>query len=188
MRDASGRLVWVNKFYAKAVEAADETDALRRGAELLESAAREAVLRARSTSQTFAGRVPVVVGTARRILDVIDTPSTHGSAGLAIDVTDLETMRNDLGRQTDAHARTLDQLAAAVAIFDKDRRLTFYNASFRSLWQLDPAFLDDKPTDGELLDRLRAQRKLEEHADFRAWKTRLHEASTAIDTKEHWWH
>ncbi|MFN8831821.1 MAG: ATP-binding protein [Labrys sp. (in: a-proteobacteria)] len=188
MRDASGRLVWVNRFYARAVEATDEADALRRGAELLESATRDAVLRARSAGQAFTGRVPAVVGTARRILDVIDTPSTHGSAGLAVDVTDLEAMRNDLGRQTDAHARTLDQLATAVAIFDKDRRLTFYNASFRSLWQLDPAFLDDKPTDGELLDRLRAQRKLEEHADFRAWKNRLHEAYTSIDTREHWWH
>ena len=36
-----------------------------------------------------------------------------------------------------------------------DKRLAFYNAAFRALWQLDAGFLDDKPLDGEILDRLR---------------------------------
>ena len=41
-----------------------------------------------------------------------------------------------------------------------------------ALWDLDPAFLDSRPRDGEILDHLRAQRKLEEQADFRSWKQR----------------
>ena len=188
MRDPSERLVWVNRAYVTAVDATDEPDALRRNVELLDSPIREAASRARQSGRAYLHRVPAVVGTGRRILDVIDIPSARGSAGMAIDVSELEAVRGDLGRQNDAHARTLDQLATAVAMFDKDRRLSFYNASFRSLWQLEPAFLDDKPTDSEILDRLRVQRLLEEQADFKAWKSRLHEAYTSIETKEHWWH
>src|SRR5205814_1178986 len=114
--------------------------------------------------------------------------STRGSAGMAIDVSEVETMRADIGRQIEAHSRTLDQLATAVAIFDADQRLTFYNAAFMALWQLDSAFLDDKPADGEILDRLRAQRRLPEQADFRAWKLKLHEAYRSLEPAENWWH
>jgi signal transduction histidine kinase len=188
MRDAQENLTWVNRAYAKAVDAADEADALVRGTELLDRPAREEAQRARSTGQPYLKRVPAVVGSARRILDVIDIPSTRGSAGMAIDVSELEAVRGDIGRQTLAHARTLDQLATAVAIFDADKRLTFYNAAYRGLWQLDPAFLDEKPLDGEILDRLRVQRRLPEQADFRAWRLKLHEAYRSLEAAEHWWH
>ena len=54
------------------------------------------------------------------------------------------------------------------AIFDADQRLTFYNAAYSALWQLDSAFLDDKPTDNEILDRLRTLRRLPEQPDFQS--------------------
>ncbi len=68
----------------------------------------------------------------------------------------------------DAHRRTLDQLATGVAIFGADRTLTFYNTAYRSLWDLDPGFLDQGPTDSAVLDRLRAARKLPGRAGFPA--------------------
>ena len=39
-----------------------------------------------------------------------------------------------------------------------------------TLWNLDAGFLASRPTDSEVLDRLRAARNLPEQADFRAWK------------------
>ena len=57
-----------------------------------------------------------------------------------------------------------------MAIFDRAKRLVFHNAAYRALWSLDPGFLDSRPIDGEILDRLRAERRLPEQADFRAWK------------------
>ena len=39
-----------------------------------------------------------------------------------------------------------------------------------------------------MLDRLRAARKLPEQADFRDWKTELHEAYRAPEPREHVWH
>jgi signal transduction histidine kinase len=88
----------------------------------------------------------------------------------------------------DAHRRTLDQLATGVAIFGSNQQLTFYNAAYRSLWDLDTAFLDQWPTDSAVLDQLRAARKLPDEQDFRQWKSSLHEAYRAVETREHMWH
>jgi signal transduction histidine kinase len=56
------------------------------------------------------------------------------------------------------------------------------------LWGLGADFLDARPTDGAVLDQLRAARKLPEQADFRVWKSALHEAYRTIEAKEHLWH
>ena len=56
------------------------------------------------------------------------------------------------------------------------------------MWSLEPAFLDTRPTDGEILDRLRAKRQLPEQADFRAWKAQLMEAYQAIEPSETVWY
>ena len=71
-------------------------------------------------------------------------------------------MRTDLARMAEAHRRTLDQLATGVAIFGSNQKLAFYNAAYRSLWDLDAGFLDQEPSDLAVLDRLRAARKLPE--------------------------
>ena len=102
--------------------------------------------------------------------DVFEIPIAQGSAGLVFDVTDLEEAQSELKRHTQAHASTLDKIATAVSIFGPDQRLRFFNTAFVQLWQLEPAWLNDKPTDSEILDRLRAERKLPEEADYRAWK------------------
>ena len=56
-------------------------------------------------------------------------------------------------RNEDDYSRMIDRLSTAVAIFDKSKRLTLYNAAYRQIWSLEPAFLDQRPTDGEILDR-----------------------------------
>ena len=66
----------------------------------------------------------------------------------------------------EAHRRTLDQLSSGVAVFDGQRRLAFYNDSYRRLWDLDRAFLDGNPDDSSVLDRLRAARKAPRTAGF----------------------
>jgi signal transduction histidine kinase len=187
-RDESGRLIFVNAAYARGVEAVDAADAVARELELLDSAAREDVLRARAASERYSGRVPAVVAGERRSFDVIDAPSGGGRAGIAIDRTEAETMRAGMARLIIAHRRVLDRLATGVAIFAADGKLTFHNAAFRSLFELDPGFLDQTPTDNAVLDRLRASRKLPEEQDFRQWKNQLHEAYRSVEPKEHVWH
>jgi signal transduction histidine kinase len=187
-RDAAGRLSWVNAAYARAVDARDGADAVTRNLELLDAAAREDAARARAAGTPYAARLPVIVTGTRRILEIIDRPSAGGSAGMGIDVTEVEAMRNELTRVTEAHRRILDQLSTAVAIFTSGQRLAFYNAAYRVLWGLDAAFLDSAPSDSAVLDRLRAARKLPEQADFRKWKGELHDAYRAMEPRQLEWY
>jgi signal transduction histidine kinase len=187
-RDPAGKLVFVNRAYARAVEAEDSEHALERGIELFDRAARAELLAAHEAAQPYRGRLPAVVAGQRRSLDVVAVPLTRGSAGIAIDATEVELMRAELRRMVDAHRRTLDQLATGVAIFGSNQRLTFYNAAYRALWDLDAEFLDSRPVDSAVLDRLRGARKLPDEPDFRHWKSVLHEAYRAVEAKEHMWH
>lgn len=187
-RDAAGRLAWVNPAYVRAVEAEDAATAVERQLELLDRAARDDLVRARDGGLAYAARVPVVVAGQRRVLDILDLPARGGSAGIGIDVSEVENMRAELAHMTEAHRRTLDQLPTAVAIFSAGQRLTFSNAAYRDLWELPAGFLDQHPTDTDILERLRAARKLPEQLDFRQWRNQLHEAYRAIEPQQHWWH
>jgi signal transduction histidine kinase len=187
-RDRDGKLAFVNRAYAAAVEAADENDAVARGLELLDRGARLEVQRMRSSDEPFSGRFPVVVAGKRRIFDVMVSPTSRGSAGIGIDTTEADKMRSEIARMNEAHRRLLDQLATGVAIFGADQKLAFYNSAYRALWDLDAGFLDQTPSDGAVLDKLRAMRKLPYEQDFRQWKNALHEAYRAVEAKEHMWH
>jgi signal transduction histidine kinase len=188
LRDGAGELAWANRTYLDAVEAKDVADARTRRLELLDSADRAESARARALGRAFSARLAAVVAGSRRMLEVVETPTAAGGAGTATDVSELERVRSDFQRQMDAHVRTLDQLPTAVAIFDGKQRLAFHNAAYRQLWDLDQAFLDTGPSDGEILDRLRSARKLPEQADFRSWKATLLAAYRAVEPQETWWH
>jgi signal transduction histidine kinase len=187
-RDEAGKLIYVNAAYARAVEAKDGAETVQRGIELFDRAAREELFRAHEAAKPFAGRLPAIVAGSRRAFDVLAYPARRGSAGIAIDATEIEIRRAEVARMADAHRRTLDQLATGVAIFAADQRLVFYNAAYRALWELDPTFLDQGPTDSTVLEQLRADDKLPAEKDFRAWKTALHEAYRALEATEHTWH
>jgi signal transduction histidine kinase len=187
-REPGGRLIFVNAAYARAVEAEDSADAVTRELELLDRAARASIASARAGGGAYSERLPAIVAGARRIFDVVDAPSGAGSAGMAVDATEVETMRAELARMIEAHRRVLDQLATGVAIFNVDRKLIFYNTAFRSLFELDAGLLDQTPTDSAVLDTLRTARKLPEEQDFRLWKQQLYEAYRAVEPKEHMWH
>jgi signal transduction histidine kinase len=187
-RDGTGRLNFVNAAYARAVEARDAGDAVERHLELLDSAARDSIAQSRRASGTYAGRLPAIVAGERRSFDVLEFRTETGSAGLGIDATEAETMRSALARMVDAHRRTLDALSTGVAMFDAEHKLTFYNAAYRALWDLDAAYLDQGPTDSALLEELRVARKLPEERDFRQWKAQLQDSYRAVEATDHTWH
>ena len=188
MRDADERLAWVNDAYAKAVEALDARTAVTQGLELLDSTARDTASQSRARNLVWQGRLPVVVAGKRLPMQVVDVPAPGHSVGMALDNSELESLRSDFGRLGEAHARTLDLLSTAVAIFDRSKRLVFHNAAYRQLWALDPAFLETQPSDSEILDRMRAERRLPEQADFRAWKAGLLATYTSTETLEQVWY
>ncbi|MBA4788987.1 MAG: PAS-domain containing protein [Rhizobiales bacterium] len=183
-RDAAGSLVGANPAFAEAVGAATPAEAVERRMELLDEAAREAAAKARGEGVAYRARSRVVAGGQRRVLDIFEA----GGTGLALDVTEEEGLRREIERTVSAHRRTLDQLATAVVMFGADERLMFHNAAYETLFGLDAAFLDARPTESEILERLRAQRRVPEQADFRAWREHLREAYRAVEPVHDWWH
>ena len=188
MRDDAGKLSLVNAAYAAAVEASDAKDAIARGVELLDESARMEAARCSEKGAIWRARTPAVVAGARHLLDVTQINAPGMAAAIAIDRHEIEAVRADLEQQMQAHVRTLDQLPTAVAIFDRSRRLVHHNDAYAKLWQLEPSFLDHKPTDGEILDRLRADERVPAESDYRAWKERLFEAYRSPEPVRHTWH
>jgi signal transduction histidine kinase len=187
-RDVDGQLIFVNAAYARAVDANTAADAVRQRSEFLDSAARAGIAQAHMSGSAYAGRVRAVAAGTRRAFDVLDIITDSGSTGIATDVSEAEAMRAARDHLVDAHRRTLDQLPIGVAMFGSDHRLTFYNAAYRALWDLDAAVLDQGPTDSDVIEMLRAARKLPEQQDFRQWKAQLHESYRAVEPTEHTWH
>ncbi|WP_245294084.1 PAS domain-containing sensor histidine kinase [Methylobrevis pamukkalensis] len=188
LRDEAGRLTWVNAAYARTLALPSSAAAVESGIELLDSAARQAVERQRQTTPVFQQRLSVVAAGARRVFDVVDAVCEHGSAGIATDVGELEKVQSELRRTIESHARTLDQLATAVAIFGPDKRLLFYNEAYRSLFGFNAAFLESAPEDGAVLDQLRTLRKIPEQADYRSWKREVLSSYQSLETREFWWY
>ena len=109
-RDEAGKLNFVNAAYARAVEAKDAADAVQRGIELFDRAARDELNHAQEAAKPYTGRLPAIVAGSRRSFDVLTFPSRRGSAGIAIDATETETMRIGAGahgRRPPAHARSV---------------------------------------------------------------------------------
>jgi len=188
VRDGEGKLAWVNSAYAKAVEGGTREAAARQGREFLSSQSREAIVRHQKSQPAFSQKLSTVVAGDRRVYDVTDFAGAEGSAGIAVDLTDVEAVREEYERTVRSHAATLDQLNTAVAIFDETKKLRFFNQAFQELWGLDIAYLESAPDHALLLDRLRSEDKLAERPDWQRWREGLLGAYRTVDSQEDWWH
>nr|WP_244446593.1 PAS domain-containing sensor histidine kinase [Neorhizobium galegae] len=187
-RDSQGKLTWVNHAYGDAVEASTPAQAIEDGREFLGSIAREKIRAAATSTSPFHDRISTVVHGNRTMFDVVDVVVPGGSTGIAIDVSEVEAVREELKRTLKSHAETLDHLATPVAIFDGDRRLQFYNQAFVQLWGFTLPFLDQRPDNSELLDKLRSDGKLPEQLSWRSWKETALSVYQSPDTQTDLWH
>ena len=168
-------LIEVNRAYAQAMEASPgQAVAEHReiGARVLGDHGRELAERARQTQVAQSESHHIVVGGQRRLMEFTEQPvdGAQEILGFARDFTDLETMQAELARHVAAHGEVLENVAVAVAIFNAEARLTFFNSAFAQLWRLEEDWLASEPSLDELLERLRERRRLPEYADFRAFK------------------
>ncbi|MBB6308057.1 sensor histidine kinase [Xanthobacter tagetidis] len=187
-RRPDGTLAYGNAAFLRTAGAATLDEARNAGLDLLDAKARAAAVEATRDTSVFRGRVKVVAEGRRCQFDVVEMSGPFGTAGCAIDVTEAEAARAETARTIAAHRRTLDQLTTAVAIFGPDARLVFHNAAYERLFDLPPAFLDQRPSDGEILEDLRVRRKVPEQANFRAWRAELKDAYRAIEPINDFWH
>lgn len=187
-RNSDNEISWVNAAYANAVDAENAGAAASDRREFLGTQARETISATHAENPVFSDTLSTVVNGDRKLFAVTDFQGSAGSAGLALDVSEIETVRDELRRVHKSHSETLDQLNTAVAIFDADEKLRFYNQAFQKLWDLDTGFLESAPDNSLVIDRLRSDGKLPEQPEWRRWQENVLSAYRAVDPQEHWWH
>ena len=187
MRGRDGQLTWRSEAFARALMPRDRKP-LEATAELFDRVTLREAEETRVANGQWSARAHATVAGERRPFEAFEVTANGGAVGLAIDLSESEAHKAEKDRRNRAYKSLLDRLATAVAIFDGGKRLDFYNAAYRQIWSLDAAFLDSRPTDGEILDHLRARRLLPEQADFRAWKTQVLATYQSTETIENVWH
>lgn len=166
---ASGKLEWANAAYLEALDSKSLDQAIGRNL-ALDGAAVE---QARAVIEHGDLRVDtrkVVIKGELRTLRIQMSPVAGGAAGMAFDVTDSETAKEQVAKQARAHDETLNHLAEGVAVFGPDKRLIFHNRAFADMWGIDAAVLAERPTHAEWLDHLKERRRLPAHANYAEWR------------------
>jgi signal transduction histidine kinase len=199
LRNKSLSLHWANRAYIAAVEADGLTTVLDENRELsppghLDSPY-EIAAEAQTEDKIFSREQSMVIGGERRLMDITSVPIARDPgdaaaiASFAIDHTEMSDLRNELSRHRTAHNETLDELSTAVAIFNPDHRLAFFNRAYARLWQLPDDWLASEPSHEEIIEVLREKRRLPEQSDFRAWKqAQLNLYSRLIEPSEELWY
>ena len=189
IKDANGRLSWVNAAYVDAVEASSDAEVIERRVELLETRQRQALERELAENRAYRAKLPLAIHGARGTSEVIAFTLGDATAAVALDVSEVETVKTKLGDQSAAYDRTLDRVTTAVAVFNADQRLTYCNEAYVRLWQLDPEWLATAPTDGAVLDSLKDLGRLPEIAKYREWKAKqLEPYGSRQERSEELWH
>lgn len=181
IHDHTGQVVWCNKAYA---------DILGIGIEELLSEKKEVLFTtpkrkgkigkplkimvedALSTGQIQSEPKHVIIGGDRRMMQITAIPLTHLDivVGQAQDISREEEIENRAERNSAANRELLEQLRTAIAIFDGEQKLEFYNSSYAQLWRLEDQWLNTRPKLGDILERLRETRRLPEQVDFKRYK------------------
>lgn len=167
---ADGAPSWANAAYLRAVGAPSALQAAREGKTFDRAVDALAVEAAAKGERRETVRWTPIDG-RRRAFRFAVRPLEGGGAGVfSADVTEVEDVRETLKNHVAAHDETLNHIADGVAIFSASRRLSFHNTAFADLWGLEPAWLAERPTHAEVLDRLRQRRRLPETVDYARWK------------------
>lgn len=172
--DKAGRLAWANAAWLAEMKA-DSVEKAREEQLSFDRGVDAVIAEAGRTHQRQEAFRWTTGGGRRRAWKIIAEPVQGGAGAVlafALEMTEVEETRDTLRRHVEAHDETLNHLADAVAIFGPSKRLAFHNIAFQQLFNIDPAWLDERPTHAELLDRLRQRRLLPEVIDYAGWKAR----------------
>ncbi len=171
-------ITWVNKAYARIVDdtgaavIADQKELPLTGAAKTELTQRILAQRAlaKLTQQSVRGHM--IVDGQRKLMEIVEVPMPQERrvVGFASDVTKEEEWEASYARLATSHQEALEQLRTAIAMFDADTRLEFYNSAYEQLTGMSGTWLDAKPKFIEIIEKLRELRKLPEQADYKQFK------------------
>jgi signal transduction histidine kinase len=191
IRSGDDRLREVNKAYVSAVDGESAELVVATGSELFGRGSQNAVQQARSSRSPVRERRFGVIEGQRRSFSITHTPvdDTGSILSVAVDVTGEEEALTELARVLESQSETLNRLRSPVAIFGPGQTLRFYNSAFARLSHISEEALAAEISHSELLDLMRAQRRLPEQADFVYWKSGILKHYTELlEPFEEMWH
>lgn len=164
-----------NEAYLKATHAENLNEVVNSNIELVyDQDPRQAKVfasRVRSAGKMKMINEYAVMSGKRRRVEVFEIPlPDRQTFGFVNDITPLQEALDEIQRNNEAHDAVLEHLKTAIAIFDENTRLKYYNVSFVNLWDLEVSWLDSSPTYTQFLDVLREKRKLPEKRVFEKYR------------------
>ncbi len=170
-RDSKGRVQYCNTIYADSLETTPHR-VIAENREFIEGQSKYTTYDlsqlAIENGQQQVVRTHTVIAGQRRLMEVSEIPLGDGccTVGYALDVTEVEELEDEFLNHRKAFHEVLDQISTPIAIYSADTCLSFFNQSYVKLFDFDEAFLYSRPTLGEVLEDLRARRRLQEYQDF----------------------
>lgn len=183
IRDKKHEIIWCNVSYAKMIDARpseivaqqkeiisssrkrkpNEKDLLW-GADLARASLEKGVVQDT--------RIHEVLGGKRLWLKISEFPlkAKKMTVGMAEDLTHQEEVEDQIKNNKSANRELMEQLRSAIAIYDADQCLEFYNSAYAQLWGLEDGWLNTHPKLGDIMEKLRETRRLPEQVDFRSFK------------------
>lgn len=160
-------ITYHNRAYKAAIEGASAADG--KVPELDKKMQAQAVQSLESNA-IVSDRRHIIIDGARKLYELTEMPYEGTTIGAALDLSEVEALKEDLTRHNSAMDDFLESSASAMAIYGADMRLKSFNYAFVALWKLDEMWLESSPTYGEILENLREKRKLPEQANFQLFK------------------
>jgi signal transduction histidine kinase len=188
LRGSSLDMIWCNKTYARIADdtaagvIAGQKDIPFTGTKRTESTQRVLAQAALAQQKAQSQRGHVIHEGQRRLFDVVEMPLPQGRGilGYALDVTREEDWMLSFDRLTKSQREMMEHLRTAIAMFDRDAKLEFYNAAYEQMTGLAGTWLDSKPRLVDIIDKLRELRKIPEQADFKQYKQQWQNRITSL--------
>lgn len=177
----TGELIWCNDAYARILGVTPEIVLFDKKEVLFTTPKRKGKIGkpvkilledALASGQIQSEPKHVIIQGDRKMMQVSLIPLPHLDIviGQAQDISREEEIETRSERNMAANRELLEQLRTAIAIFDGEQKLEFYNSSYAQLWRLEEGWLNAHPKLGDILERLRETRRLPEQADFKRYK------------------
>lgn len=183
-RDASLDIIWCNQAYISLIgdtaeniiqeqkEIQPASRKKKKGDTVSQTLGRSLAEKCIKSGKQEHTKLHVISNGKRLLMRIFETPISKSNItfGFAEDITEQEDLETNLLRFEATNRELLEQLRTAIGLFGRDQKLEFYNSAFSQLWGLEEQWLNSKPSLGDLMEKLREQRRLPEQVDFRRFK------------------
>ena len=172
LRNKQGNIIWHNKAYQQFVNEKNDEILIKtkqkNDPKTIKELSKKAV--EKNCVQDISGHV--VSKGKRFFVKITEMPiaDKDQTLGTMQDLTKEEDANVSYTRHLAANESLLEHLRTAVAVFNADEKLEFFNSAYSELWGLEDQWLNNQPKLGDILEKLRDTRRLPEQADFKNYK------------------